>query len=151
MTKNTNENTNTTHMLIDEARLGSRVIVIRGDQRVTGGKRVKISPMHETIDRSKHFVVPEAIKTIEFQGENIKEIFKLNTHIILDKEKLGHRTAVIKGTQRVIGQNRVDFEEIFEVDTKKHFVIPRAIHTIEVEEGITKMYRLRNKESTEEE
>lgn len=154
MSKNTTENSNTsTHMVIDEARLGNKIIVIKGDQRVIGNFKVRISPLTETVNRSKHFVVPEAIKSIEFKGDTIKEIFRLNTHMMLSKERLGTRVGVIKGKQRVIGENRVTFEEIFETDPKKHFVIPRVIQTVEVEAGITKMYRLRNKagESDEDE
>lgn len=147
MAMNNTENNTNTHMIIDETRLGTKVIVIKGDHKVIGDRKVRITPLTETVNRVKHFVVPEAIKTIEFKGEEIKEIFRLNTHMMLSKEKLGTRVAVIKGKQRVIGENRVTFEEIFETDPKMHFVIPRVIQTVEVEEGITKMYRLRNKES----
>lgn len=145
-----NNSNNSTHMVIDGSRLGTKVIVIKGDHKVIGQYKVRITPLTETVNRSKHFVVPEAIKTIEFQGEEIKEIFRLNTHMVLSKERLGTRVGVIKGKQRVIGENRVTFEEIYETDPKMHFVIPRVIQTVEVEEGITKMYRLRNKDSEEE-
>lgn len=152
MSKNTIENTNTsTHMVIDEARLGTKVVVIKGDQKVKGDKKVAIKHLTETINRTKHFVIPEAIKTIEFKGDSIKEIYRINTHMVLSKERLGNRVGVIKGKQRVIGENRVTFEDIFETDPKKHFVIPRVIQTVEVEAGITQMYRLRNKESEESE
>lgn len=147
MSMNNTENNTNTHMIIDETRLGTKVIVIKGDHKVIGDRKVRITPLTETVNRTKHFVVPEAIRTIEFKGDQIKEIFRLNTHMMLSKEKLGSRVGVIKGKQRVIGENRVTFEEIFETDPKMHFVIPRVIQTIEVEEGITKMYRLRNKDS----
>ena len=151
MSKNTTENNSNTHMIIDDSRLGTKVVVIKGDHKVIGDRKVRITPLTETVNRSKHFVVPEAIKTIEFKGEEIKEIFRLNTHMMLSKEKLGSRVGVIKGKQRVIGENRVTFEEIFETDPKMHFVIPRVIQTVEVEEGITKMFRLRNRDSEENE
>jgi hypothetical protein len=153
MSKNIVENNSNTgtHMVIDETRLGTKVVVIKGDHKVIGDRKVRIIPLTETVNRSKHFVVPESIKTIEFQGDQIKEIYRLNTHMLLSKERLGTRVGVIKGKQRVIGENRVTFEEIFETDPKKHFVIPRVIQTVEVEEGITKMLRLRNQDSEDTE